>query len=176
MVGKGSWLAEVTHNVVGKGTDDEKVYANLDKNKAWTFAAPVVDDPISGARTALSVPELSGEPKLFLFENKGLNDQSYLALWNTLFIEGEHEAKGDKPAKSKNWIQEKIKNSLTFKESRLCKLLGENPDGTDVDKLVESAEQEAVQETTKQEPQEAPVQAEVEASTDAETDPLLDLL
>jgi hypothetical protein len=168
MVGAGAWKAEVTHNIQNPGTDKEKTYANLDKNKAWTFAAPVVEDPIAGTSQPIPVPELDGDPKVFLWENKGLSDAQYLALWDTLFIEGEWEAKDDKPAKSKNWIQDTITSSLTFPSSRLAKLLQDNPEGVDVADAIEQAE---VQEAT----QETPVQAEATPETTGD-DPLLGLL
>ena len=165
MVGAGSWLAEITHNIVGEG-DKKKTYANLDKNKAWTFTAPQKVDPMSKEVTVYPVGELSGDPKVFLFENKGIADDAYKALFDTLFIEGEHEAKGDKPAKSKNWIQDTITNSIKFSETRLASIINNNPEGVDVDALVAAAEQGA-------EPKvEAKPEPKVEA-TPAEVDPLL---
>jgi len=170
MVGSGAWRAEVTHNIVGEGTD-KKTYANLDKNKAWTFSAPLMEDPVAGTSVAISVPELSGSPKMFLFENKGISDEVYIALWNELFIEGEHEAKGDKPAKSKNWIQDMITNSLTFSTSRLASLLKQNPTGADIDSIVEEAEK------AEEKAAEVPEVAEEAATPAAEAiDPLLALL
>ena len=118
MVGAGSWVFEITHNVSGDTT-----YANVDKNKAWTFRAATQVDQLTGAATAIPVPELDGTPKVFLYENKGLSDAAYLSVWDTLFIEGEVEAKGKQPAKSKNWIQNTISNSVKFPTSRLSKLL-----------------------------------------------------
>jgi hypothetical protein len=180
MVGKGSWKAEVTHNIVGKGTPEEKVYANLDKNKAWTFSAPQIEDPIADTITQIPVPELDGEPKIFFWENKGITDEAYIALWDELFIEGEFEAKGDKPAKSKNFIQDKIRAGLTFKESRLANLLEQNPTGADIDSIVEEAEQ--AEETPKvskeaDEPaKEEAVQADTPVTEKVEVDPLLELL
>jgi hypothetical protein len=178
MVGKGAWKAEVTHNIVGKGTPEEKVYANLDKNKAWTFSAPQIEDPIADTVTQIPVPELDGDPKIFFWENKGITDESYIALWNELFIEGEFEAKGDKPAKSKNFIQDKIKSGLTFKESRLANLLEQNPTGADIDSIVEEAEQAAETPTVSKEAAEPAKEEAVQADTPAveEIDPLLALL
>lgn len=175
MVGAGSWKAEVIHNIQNKGEDNEKTYANLDNNGAWTFAAPEVVDPVAETVTPIAVPELDGDPKLFLWENKGISDAAYIALWKTLFIEGEWEAKGDKPAKSKNWIQNKIKDSLTFPDSRLAKLLADNPEGVDIVEAIEQGEQSA-QTTTEQAAEAAPVQTEAPTSTEGDVDPLLELL
>jgi hypothetical protein len=172
MVGTGAWMAEVTHNESGTG-DDKKTYANLDKNKAWTFAAPVVEDPISGSVQNIPVPELHGEPRVFLYENKGLTDEQYLATWDSLFIEGEHEAKGDKPAKSKNWIQELIIGSLKFGESRLKKLLEARGDATalDIDNVINEIDQATEEAEKPAEKAEEPKQEP--AATADDIDPLL---
>lgn len=125
MVGKGAWMAEITHNVVNEGKDNEKTYANLDKNKAWTFGPPVFENPATGEVQTVPVPELDGDPQVFMFENAGLGDAQYKALWDALYIEGEHES-GDKKGESKNWIQNLIKDSLTFEQSRLRQLIEGN--------------------------------------------------
>jgi len=125
MVGKGSWLAEITHNVVNEGKDNEKTYANLDKNKAWTFTAPVFENPATGEVSTVPVPELDGDPQVFMFENAGIGDADYKALWDALYIEGEHES-GDKKGQSKNWIQELIQGSLTYDTSRLKQIVEGN--------------------------------------------------
>lgn len=125
MVGKGAWLAEITHNVVNEGKENEKTYANLDKNKAWTFTAPVFENPATGEVQNVPVPELHGDPQVFMFENAGIGDADYKALWDALFIEGEHES-GDKKGESKNWIQDLIAGSLTFEQSRLAQLVAGN--------------------------------------------------
>lgn len=143
MIGVASWRFEVTHNVVGKGTDKEKTYANLDKNKAWTFVEPANVDGLTGDITPIAVPELNGTPKVFLYENKGLTDEQYLSLWDSIFIEGEHEAKGDKPAKTKNWIQETIQKGVKFVGSRLHGLTEGRKSGEaipDVAGLIEESE------------------------------------
>jgi hypothetical protein len=141
MVGTASWRCEVTHNIVGAGKD-AITYANLDKNKAWTFEAPANVDALSGAVVPIAVPELDGTPKVFLYENAGLTDEQYLITWDSIFIEGEHEAKGDKPAKSKNWIQESIQKGVKFVGSRLHGLLDGRVDGavTDTSAMIEEAE------------------------------------
>jgi hypothetical protein len=125
MVGKGAWLAEITHNVVNEGKDNEKTYANLDKNKAWTFTAPAFENPATGEVSTVPVPELDGDPQVFMFENAGIGDADYKALWDALYIEGEHES-GDKKGQSKNWIQELIQDSLTYDTSRLKQIVEGN--------------------------------------------------
>lgn len=184
MVGKGSWVAEVTHNEVGEG-EDKKVYANLDKNKAWTFTAPVVEDPVSGSVQPIPVPELHNDPVIFLYENKGLTDDQYLATWDTLFIEGEHEATDGKPARSKNWIQDTISTGVKFPGSRLKKLLeargGASAEDLDnaINQIEEAAEEVKAEQpeeksAAKSQPKQEPAKAAVDPSAGA--DPLLDLL
>jgi cell division septation protein DedD len=153
MVGKGSWLAEITHNVVNEGKDNEKTYANLDKNKAWTFTAPVFENPATGEVSTVPVPELDGEPQVFMFENAGIGDADYKALWDSLYIEGEHES-GDKKGQSKNWIQELIQDSLTYDTSRLKQIVEGNsaaeledlPIDSDGEEEPEQEEEEPVKE------------------------------
>jgi len=122
MVGKGAWLAEITHNTVGAGTDKEKTYANLGDDNGWSFALPIFEDPTTEETKPIPVAELSGDPKVFLYENPGLTDTQYKGLWDTLYIEGEHET-GARKGQTKNWIQGIIMDSLTFKGSRLERII-----------------------------------------------------
>lgn len=172
MVGQATAIAEIHHNVYKEGTKEEKTYANLtDAQGAWTIKPPVKEDPETGEVASYNIPELQGSPKVFLWENKGITDADYVTLWNELFIEGEYEAKDGKPAKSKNWIQDTIAKGLTFKESRLFKLLQANPEGIDLDALVETAEAEEAPAPAVEEPEAA--QVPVETAAAADVDPLL---
>ncbi len=139
MVGQGAWLADVTHNVKGDTT-----YANLNNANGWTFRAPVIADPVAGTTTEVTIPEAHGNIKVFLYENDGIGDEMYKAMFDELYVEGEYEARDGKPARSKNIIQERIMGSVKFPESRLARILGgqvttealeELPTGGDVDPL-----------------------------------------
>lgn len=165
MVGEGAWKAHITHNVVNEGKDNEVTYANLDKDKAWTFEAPIhqnidADGEPVGSVIQLQVPELSSDPKVFVWENKGLTDEMYLAVFEELYIEGEHEAKDGQPAKSKNWIQDKITSNVKFPGSRLANLLGNNVKAGDVADLENLPIDEPIKEDPKKEPtpEEVPIQ------------------
>ena len=139
MVGQGSWLADVTHNVKG-----DKTYANLNNANGWSFRAPVISDPVAGTNTEVTIPEVHGNIKVFLYENDGISDELYKAMFDELYVEGEYEARDGKPARSKNIIQERIMGSVKFSTSRLARILNgqvttealeELPTGGDVDPL-----------------------------------------
>ena len=118
MVGAGAWLADVTHKKSG-----DKTYANLNNASGWTFRAPVVADPVAGTTTEVTIPEIHGAPKMFLYENDAIPDSTYKEMWDDLYVDGEYEARDGKPAKSKNIIQERIMASLKFPESRLARIV-----------------------------------------------------
>ncbi len=172
MVGNAKWLAEVFH---GDSGDPKKPYVNLDnKDRVWSFANPVVENPATGTVEDLPVPELYGDKQVFLYENAGLTDDQYLSLWDSIYIEGEHDAEDDKPAKSKNWIQDMIREGIDFDQSRLARLIG--GEGTDqLEAAIEEATEvpaEPVQEEANTEPE--PVQEAQSANDDAD-DPLVAL-
>lgn len=96
------------------------------QNKSRTDTTQVVKlniDGITGPfnpmdQSMLQIPEVKTEDmRLFLwdFPNK--------AAWDSLFVEGEWPAKGDKPAESKNKIQNKIMAANNFNGSPLQILL-----------------------------------------------------
>mgnify|MGYP003384922001 CR=1 FL=1 len=133
MLGKG-FKAKITNSTPAK--EGDRIYSNLDEGpqgaKTYTFTPPFQIDPdegefvldTNGNRIPLTLPEMKGEAKLFLWEMAGLSDEQIKAMWESLYIEGEWEAKeadGDKPAKearSKNVIQEKIMANLSWAGSR----------------------------------------------------------
>ena len=119
LIGK-SFLGGIVHNTVGEGKD-AKTYVNLqDEAGNWDIGAPLVAkvDPATGLpsseKTPVPVPELDNDPQMFLYNKAGLTDDVVKQMWDSIFIEGEWEATDTKPAKSKNWIQEKIRTSLDF--------------------------------------------------------------
>lgn len=88
-----------------KGKKDEsKTYATLrDADGNIQIAPPYYDDPESGERRVLAVPEPLSPLQCFLW------DYADREMWDSIFIDGEWEAKDGQPAKSKNWIQNRIK-------------------------------------------------------------------
>lgn len=105
------FVGEVEHAVVkGEGGKPDRTFANL-KNIRKPFAT----NPETGDDYRIEVAAPLTELKLFLW------DFATPEMWDSIFIEGEWDAKkNDKgeeiaPAKSKNVIQEKIKKALNFK-------------------------------------------------------------
>lgn len=119
MIGK-SFLGEVFHNTVGEG-EKKKTYANLDREGAWSLKAPEQVDAITNTTTPIPVAELDGTPKVFLWENSGVEDSDIIEMWESLYIEGEREiddsATKEKKTISKNWIQELIMENMEWEGS-----------------------------------------------------------
>lgn len=114
------FLAEIFHNESGEG-DKKQTYANMDKDGAWSFKAPVQVDVINNTTTPLPIAPLYEPSRCFLWEPKGLDDADIIAMWDSIFIEGEREvedkATGTKKMVSKNWIQDSIKMNLEWEGS-----------------------------------------------------------
>lgn len=73
-------------------------------------------DPVT--RAPYGIPDAPDSMyRLFLWEHPTLDG------WNSLFIEGEFEAKDGKPARSKNFVQEEILGAVDFPGSPLEQLL-----------------------------------------------------
>lgn len=113
LLGNG-YKVTLEHNVVGEG-NDKKTYVNLtDKDGNYTIAVPFFDNPETGERVGLVVPEAKSQPKCFMW-NYADKEQ-----WDSIFIDGEWEAKAaedGKPAreaKSKNIFQNRIKAALNW--------------------------------------------------------------
>lgn len=120
-------LGEIFHNVVNKDTPEEKTYANLDNDGAYSFKSPNVEDPITGEIVAVPIPEVHYEMQGFLWENESIDDADYKEMWDDLFIEGTSERddpknKGQKIEVSKNWLQELIMTNIEWADSR-CEAL-----------------------------------------------------
>lgn len=112
------YIATVVHNTVGEGAD-AKTYANLvDKDGVWTIREPFVDntDPESGevTRTKIKVDEPTTPLRCFMWDYAD-KDQ-----WDSLFIDGQWDAKTDEKgkvtqeARSKNVYQNAIKSAHDF--------------------------------------------------------------
>ena len=106
MIGQ-PFLATVTHSEDGK-------YANLSEDGVFTFKEAVQVDAISGTRTPVPVPELHNEPRVFLWENAGISEADYVAMWDSLHIDGTRD-----DGSSKNWIQNTIREAIDFQGSTL---------------------------------------------------------
>lgn len=105
------YVAEVEHKLVkGTGGKPDKTFANL-----VNIRKPFAVNPETGDEYRVNVDQPLTEIKLFLW------DFATPEMWDSVFIEGEWEARKDKegkeiaPARSKNVIQEKIRKALNFK-------------------------------------------------------------
>ena len=125
MLGKG-FKAKITNSVPAK--DGDRIYSNLDEGpqgaKTYTFSPPKLMDDEGEYTTDIAIPEMKGEPKVFLWEMEGLSDEQILEMWESIYIEGEWGAKeatadaAAKPARSKNVVQDKIMANLAWAGSR----------------------------------------------------------
>lgn len=113
------FLAEIYHN---KSKDGETTYANLDKDGNYSLKAPVRIDLDTEEKTQIAVPELHGTPSCFLWENENIDDATYKAMWDSIYIDGtrevEDKATKEKKEVSKNFIQETIMQNLEWEGSR----------------------------------------------------------
>lgn len=119
MLGK-PLLGEIFHNDNGKEGAEKQTYANLDDNGAFSFKAPQQVDPLTDQVTPIPVTEVHGELQGFLWENESISDEEYVAMWDSLYIEGTREKDGKQV--SKNWLQEVIMENMEW-EGSTCQAL-----------------------------------------------------
>lgn len=122
LLGK-AYRGVIRHNVVGEGSN-ARTYVNLtDADGVYTIAEPYYDDPETGERKLLAVDDVKGPIRCFLWDYAD-KDQ-----WDSIFIDGEYEArpaedgKAALPARSKNIYQERIKSALNWIGSPMQELL-----------------------------------------------------
>lgn len=104
-------------------------------------------DPIT--RKPYQMPELKEDQvSVFLWDKPAnVTAEQYKAMWDSIHIAGEWEAQKDdkgnitKPARSKNFLQEKCLRALNFAGSALEQLLSEG--GADIPSLVANAAEQA---------------------------------
>lgn len=105
------------HSTSGEG-DAKRTYVNLwDGDGNFTISAPYFDDPETGERKAIRVPEPVSPLKCLLWNNPDMQQ------WDSIFVDGEWEARDGKPAKSKNVYQNKIKSAIDYVGSPIQELL-----------------------------------------------------
>lgn len=121
------YLAQV---YVEKGKNGQ-IYASLKGPNGYNFQAPIVIkgdplDPENQTKHPVPAPaRAQAENKVFLW------DYASKEMWDALYIDGEYEARKDPktgveyPAKSKNVLQNKIKEAINFPGSPIQKILGE---------------------------------------------------
>lgn len=152
---------KISHNVVKKDGKDI-TYVNISDKAGYNITPPRKpeydeDENITGYKK-IKVPEMMGEPKLFLF------DEPTQEAWDALFIDGEKEVKGDDgetTTKSRNWLQEKITQAKNFKGSALEQMVGglddlaefnEDSDEDDADDLEDDEDEAPKKKKTKEAP------------------------
>jgi len=103
-----AFLGTITHNEY-----QGKTYANLDLNGEWQIGAPTIVDPMTNKVQVIPVPEMDGDPQVFIYEHPQISDSDIKIMWDSIFIDGERPS-----GESKNWIQGEIMNSLNWDTSR----------------------------------------------------------
>lgn len=140
------WLVTVRH----RKNKDGKVFANLDDiDRNYTFRPPVriEGDELAGTAKQIPIakPERLSELRLFLW------DFPSKEMWDSLYIDGTYdEVKDDsgkviRPARSKNVIQNRIKEAANWDSSPMAEILAAGGD-LDLDPLSTSAAPEATPE------------------------------
>jgi len=140
LLGEG-FKAEVVHDTWKDKQGKDRVTATLKGAGGYTIAPPRKEDEDSETGWVdVAVPLALSQIKCFLWQ------QADMAQWGSLFIDGEYpERKNDKgevtaPAKSKNVIQDKIKNATNFQGSPIYVLLAANGQSLDVPTVDEQDE------------------------------------
>ena len=128
LLGKG-FLVTVVHNTKGVGAE-AKTYAGLRDESGYLVGPPqqTVLDVNTGEGTIvqINVPPAIAPLRLFLWNAA---PDIIGKMWQTLFIDGEYKARTDdkgvetSPAKSKNTLQNQIKEALNFKDSPIYQYL-----------------------------------------------------
>jgi len=115
-----AYLVEITHS---KSKDGKRTYANLRDANGYKVRGPSFQDPISGETINVNVAPPLTEPRAFIW------DVADLEMWNSIYVEGEYEAKKDdkgnitQPARSKNVLQNYIKEAINWPEHPLSTFL-----------------------------------------------------
>lgn len=138
------WLVNVRHR---KSEDGKRTYVNLDDiDRNYTFRPPVriEGDELAGdvKKIPIAKPERLSELRLFLW------DFPSKAMWDSLYIDGSYEARTDEkgnvisPARSKNVIQERIKEAINWADSPMAEILKAGGE-LDLDPLATPSEPQA---------------------------------
>lgn len=115
-----AYLVEITHS---KSKDGKRTYANLRDANGYKVRGPSFQDPISGETVNVNVAPLMTEPRAFLW------DMVDVEMWDSIHVHGEYEAKTDdkgnvtQPTRSKNVLQNYIKEAINWPEHRLSNFL-----------------------------------------------------
>lgn len=114
-----AFLVTIKHKVTGEG-DKKRTYANIRDDAGYTVQPPRYVDPLSNQTVEVPVDPPISALRLFVWNAP---TELLKPMWDSLFIDGEYPAKGDRPARSKNVLQEEIKAALNFKQSPIWEVL-----------------------------------------------------
>lgn len=116
LVGKG-FLGTVSHYKDGKGQTRASLKTKAD---GFQIQPPRFANPIDGTIVDVNVAPPISELRVFLWNAA---PEFIGPMWDSLYIPGEYPAEGDRPAKSKNIFQDKIKSAKNFKDSPIWEYL-----------------------------------------------------
>lgn len=114
-----AFLVTVKHKVSGEG-DKKRTYANIRDDAGYTVQPPRYVDPLSNQTIEVPVDPPVSALRLFVWNAP---TELLKPMWDSLFIDGEYPARGEQPARSKNVLQQEIKEALNFKDSPIFQLL-----------------------------------------------------
>jgi len=126
-----AYLVEITHS---KSRDGKRTYANLRDSNGYKVRGPSFQDPLTGKTVNVDVARPLTEPRVFIW------DMVDVEMWDSIHVQGEYEAKKDdkgnvtQPARSKNVLQNYIKEAINWPEHPLSTFLaarhGPMPNGS----------------------------------------------
>lgn len=124
MLGK-PFKGRIFHSKFTGRDGKEKVSAKLRDANGYHITAPISEDPETGEVKVLNVPEAKSPLRLFLWD---FADQ---AMWDSLYMDGVMP-----DGRSKNFIQNDIREAVNFPGSRIDRLLS----GANVERLVSAVD------------------------------------
>lgn len=145
-----------------KKAEDKRTY--LRGPDGYSIRSPHVQDPMTGEMRTIPCPEAMGKMLCFLWT---ANAKYLKDMWDDIHIDGQTaEVKDEagvvtRPARSKNYHQDKIKSALNFQGSPIAEVL-----------FGQGAEVINIEEAAKPERTEQDVQAGVDLKAGASADPL----
>lgn len=116
-------LGTIYHN-----KDGDKTYANLDIDKAWSFAPAKYLDPASQQMVEVKIPPLHGKPSVFMMNNQKLlaDPAKVKYMWDSIYVDGHYEKEkpdGTKERVSRNYHQKLIAKSIGWEQSPVKRIL-----------------------------------------------------
>jgi hypothetical protein len=128
----------IVHRKYKRNDGSEGTAVELKNTEGFTIEAPRVEDPETGDYKALVVAPAITPLRCFLWNHADM------AQWESIFIPGEYPARTaddgtvTAPAKSKNYLQEKIRAALNFKGSPIAQLLATQGKGVETGPVEET--------------------------------------